>query len=337
MRFGIFDHLDLASNSSAQQFEDRLALMGLYDRHGFHAYHLAEHHGTTLGIASSPSVFLAAASQRTKKLRFGPLNYIVSMYHPLRLLEEVCMLDHLSQGRFELGVGRGVSPFELAYYGVNPAETPAIFQEVLSILRAGFATDSLTHEGKYFRFKDVPMVLKPFQQPHPPIWYGISNPESSPWAAQNALNVVSISRASIVRKITDAYRAAWAEAGGKNEALPFVGLSRHVVVGETDAKALEVARRAYRVWQKSFTLLYRMNNTAPKVLPFPEEFDDAQEMGFTFAGSPATVRKHLADQTSEAGVNYFAAQLVFGDMSFAEAQASIELFAREVMPSFQEK
>ncbi len=121
MRFGIFDHMDRSVADLAQQYEDRLALVEAYDRGPFHAYHLAEHHGTPLGLAPSPSVFLAAAAQRTTRLRLGPLVYTLSLHDPLRLLEEICMLDQMSRGRLELGVGRGISPFEHRLFGHDPA------------------------------------------------------------------------------------------------------------------------------------------------------------------------------------------------------------------------
>ena len=121
MRFGVFDHLDWNGGDLTVQYEDRLRLIEALDRHGFHAYHVAEHHGTPSGRAPSPSVFLAAVAQRTRRLRFGPLVYALSMHHPIRLFEEICMLDQMSGGRFELGVGRGISPIENGFYGVDHA------------------------------------------------------------------------------------------------------------------------------------------------------------------------------------------------------------------------
>ena len=109
MKFGVFDHLDRGAVGLTAHFENRLKLAEVYDRANFHAYHIAEHHGTPLGMASSPSVFLAAVAQRTKKLRFGPLVYTLSLTHPLRIIEEVCMLDQMSGGRLEL-VPRGGEP-----------------------------------------------------------------------------------------------------------------------------------------------------------------------------------------------------------------------------------
>lgn len=108
MKFGVFDHLDRNDLPLQAFYAERLKIVEAYDRYGFHAYHTAEHHATPLGLAASPSVFLAAVAQRTQRLRFGPLVYTLPLHHPLRLVEEICMLDQLSRGRFELGVGRGI-------------------------------------------------------------------------------------------------------------------------------------------------------------------------------------------------------------------------------------
>jgi alkanesulfonate monooxygenase SsuD/methylene tetrahydromethanopterin reductase-like flavin-dependent oxidoreductase (luciferase family) len=120
MRFGVFDHVDDAGIAVGRQLAERLELAERLDAAGFHAYHIAEHHGTPLGYAASPNVFLAAVAQRTTRLRFGPLVYVLPLYHPLRLIEEVCLLDQLSGGRLEVGVGHGASFIESALYGVEP-------------------------------------------------------------------------------------------------------------------------------------------------------------------------------------------------------------------------
>src|SRR6185369_13676388 len=148
---------DRAGADLHRQFEERLRLIELYEKIGFHAYHIAEHHATPLGMAPSPSVFLAAVAQRTKTLRFGPLVYTVNLYHPLRLIDEICMLDQLSHGRLELGIGRGISPYEVAYYGVDPATTQARYVEALEIILKALTSSTLDHQGEYFTFRDVPI------------------------------------------------------------------------------------------------------------------------------------------------------------------------------------
>src|SRR6201989_3672864 len=102
MKFGVFDHMDDAGGPLAKLYADRLELIEAYDRSGIYGYHLAEHHSTPLGCAASPGLLLAALTQRTTSLRFGPLVYLLPFYHPLRLIEEICMLDQMSGGRFPL-------------------------------------------------------------------------------------------------------------------------------------------------------------------------------------------------------------------------------------------
>src|SRR4051812_38064553 len=121
-------------------------------------------------MAPSPSVFLSAVAQRTKTLRFGPLVYLLPLYHPLRLAEEIAMLDQMSRGRLEVGIGRGRSPIELSLYGTNVDQAQAIFDETLSIMRLAFSEDRVNFAGQHYNFRDVPVELRPLQKPHPPLW-----------------------------------------------------------------------------------------------------------------------------------------------------------------------
>ena len=240
LRIGVFDHLDRGAGALPAFYEDRLRLIELYDRVGLYAYHLAEHHGTPLGMAPSPSVFLAAVAQRTKRLRFGPTVYCLPLYPPLRLIEEICMLDQMSGGRLELGVGRGISPIEVAFFDLDPAETPAMYREGLDFILQGLADASAGHdfsfEGDHYRAVDVPMILAPVQQPHPPLWYGLGRPDSAAWAAANRVNVISNQPPERTRAITDAYRSAWREAGRSEAELPMMGIAFHLVIAGDGAR-----------------------------------------------------------------------------------------------------
>src|ERR1700693_225379 len=144
MEFGIFDHLDRYDIPLHEFYEARLKLIEAYDRAGFYSYHLAEHHATPLGMAPSPSVFLAAIAERTRRLRFGPMVYALPLYHPLRMIEEICMLDQMSGGRLDIGFGRGSSPAELSYYGEDPAEAPEGYADALQVIRARLTQRRLT-------------------------------------------------------------------------------------------------------------------------------------------------------------------------------------------------
>jgi alkanesulfonate monooxygenase SsuD/methylene tetrahydromethanopterin reductase-like flavin-dependent oxidoreductase (luciferase family) len=333
MKFGVFDHMDRAPASLHDQYESRLKLIEAYDRLGFHAYHVAEHHATPLGMAPSPSVFLAAVAQRTRRLRFGPLVYTLNLYHPLRLIDEICMLDQLSGGRLELGVGRGISPFEVGYFGVDPATGPERFAETLDVVLKGLTTRTLSHEGKYFAFRGVPMELEPAQRPHPPLWYGANTPDSADRLARQGYNVVVGLPATGVRGFVDRYKAAWRDAGKREADLPFLGMSRHVVVGDSDKEAVAAARRAFKLWYAALEHLWRKNGVGLPRQLIPAEFDDAVAGGYIVAGSPSNVRDRMRRDNEIAGINYCLCRMAYGDLSHEESLRSIELFAREVMPA----
>src|SRR5690606_11384186 len=120
----------------------------------------------------SPSVFLAAASQRTRTIKLGTLVYLLPLHHPVRLLEEIVMLDQLSGGRFQLGIGRGGQPAEHSRFGLAEEDLGPMFEEALAILEQGLTGLLPAHEGKYYDLPDVPLRLRPLQQPRPPLWYG---------------------------------------------------------------------------------------------------------------------------------------------------------------------
>src|SRR5918997_5255003 len=168
LQFGIFNWLDDSCRSLAETYEQRLRMLEYADRAGYFAYHLAEHHGTPLSTAPSPNLFFALAAQRTRRLRFGPMIYLLPKYHPVRLIEEICMLDQLSGGRLELGVGRPASPFEAAIYGLDLAESRAMTLEFLELLTRALATGELEYTGQYFQLKNVQLPLRPVQRPYPP-------------------------------------------------------------------------------------------------------------------------------------------------------------------------
>src|SRR3954465_70141 len=179
LEFGVFDHLDRNDLPLRDYYEQRLKVIEALDRAGFSAYHVAEHHFTPLGMAPSPSVFLSAIAQRTTRLRFGTFVHALPVHPPLRVLEEICMLDHLSGGRLEIGFGRGSVPFEISYYGQNAAERQQIYAERLELIPKGCRGKTLNGNGRYAQFKNVPMEMEPFQKPHPPLWYGAHSPDSA--------------------------------------------------------------------------------------------------------------------------------------------------------------
>lgn len=330
MKFGIFDHVDRNALPLADFYQQRLDIVELYDRADFYSYHVAEHHGTPLGMAPSPSVYLAAVARHTRRLRFGPLVYLLPLYHPVRLAEEIGMLDQLGRGRLDVGVGRGRSPIELGSFGVDMQHADAMFDEAFDVLRGGLVDGVVDHTGAHYTFDKVPIGTRALQSPHPPFWYGIGSPESVDRCVARDFNVVTLVETPTAAEIMKRFRAA-ASAAGKEL---FMGICRFVVVADTTPEALAIARRAYRVWYKSFNHLFALHGIRPN-RPWPSEFDLMAAAGLAFAGSPEEIAEMIRSQVTEVGANYFAGQFVFGDMSFDESRRSIELFAGSVIPAIQ--
>ena len=333
MKFGVFDHLDASGAALGEFYEHRLRLVEAYERIGIHCYHTAEHHATPLGMCPSPSLLHSAIAQRTKRILFGPLVYTLALYHPLRLAEEICMLDHMSGGRFQLGIGRGISPYELGYFGADPAEAGPRYIEAWSVMKQAFGGGTLTHEGRYFTFRDVPIMMQPLQRPHPPLWYGVGNVDGVKWCVENKVNAVVNGPLARVREMTDRYRAEWAAAGHPPATMPLVGTTRHVVIAESEREAVDIARRAYARWHASFMFLWRKHGTQPMFAAFPEDFDAVRKAGLVAAGTPAQVEALLASEIAQTGVNYLLMRFAFGDLKLEESMRSVTLFEQHVMPA----
>lgn len=337
--FGIFDHLDLYDIPLPQFYEERLHLAEAADALGLYGYHVAEHHMTPLGMAPSPGIFLSSMAQRTRRLRFGPLVYILPLYPPLRLIEEICMLDNLSGGRLDVGVGRGISPFELGYFGVDALASRDIFEEALQVLTAGLSKPRLSFRGEHYRFRDVPMELHPLQQPYPPLWYGAANHRAAQWAGQHGLHVVSGGSNAALRDTMNVYRDTWETHRHSQERLnphvttPMLGARRHIFVADTDAEAQAIARPAYLYWYNSLVKLWREFRALP--MAFTGDLDVAQERDSAIVGSPETVRQEMARHIDESTCNYFSLSFAYGTLTHAQALRSLTLFAQEVMPALQ--
>lgn len=332
MEFGVFDHVDANGTPLHQYYEDRLEMVGLLDELGFRTYHIAEHHSTPLGMAPSPTVYLSAVARSTTRLRFGPLVFALPLYHPFRLVQEICMVDQISKGRLEIGFGRGASPIEAAYFGNDHAEAEATYRENLDRILAALSSNSLDGKGSFNQVDEIPLLVEPYQKPHPPLWYGIHSTESAARAARMGSNVVSLDTAEETRSFADSFRSEWSAEHGSLTNLPLIGLGIFVHVDEDEARARETANRAYAVWHHSFNWLFRRHGLAVPRHQRPAEFDGMAAQGRAIAGTPDQVAEFLSARMDIATANYLVTQIAFGDMTAAEMQRSVRLFGEQVMP-----
>jgi alkanesulfonate monooxygenase SsuD/methylene tetrahydromethanopterin reductase-like flavin-dependent oxidoreductase (luciferase family) len=375
LQFGVFDHIEPEEGKSlAETYEKRLKQIEYMDRAGFYCYHLAEHHTPAIhSLAPSQNVFLAAASQRTTNIHLAPCVYVLPLHHPLRLIEEISMVDTLSNGRMEIGVGRG-GEMEAIFWGQEATAESNYerYQETLAVIQNGLSNDRLNFQGSVYNFDDLPMFMHSVQKPYPPMWY-MRNAET---AAINGMDTIIVGSLDSIGPEAKRYKEKWEEHQGTGALTihgkePKIGLTVHMVLAETDEEAIAIATPA---WEQ-----YRYNLAAPRRIEAErrgldrfmstkdgqgfgfvgnrpadaparelrrdidaeiEKFDSSHTTqnpgrlgGVAMAGSPASMREYL-DEYVESGANYYVCSFQWGSITSDEAMRSIRLFTEEVMPHY---
>ncbi|TXL81952.1 LLM class flavin-dependent oxidoreductase [Vineibacter terrae] len=225
-------------------YKRALERIEIMDRTGFDAVWLAEHHFSTFSVCPSVHMMGTLAAARTKRLRIGTAVSLAALYHPLRLAEEVALLDVLSGGRVNWGAGRGFSTTEFNAFGVPPEESAARFREAVEIVLRAWTEDSFSFAGDYFRFDNVELLPKPLQQPHPPTWVAATSDPAIDWAAGRGLSILMDPHSSIDdlgrkrRRYAEQLGAAGFTLGDRD-----IPMARLIALADTREKAADIARR----------------------------------------------------------------------------------------------
>jgi len=223
---------------------DRIDVM---DRTGYDAVWLAEHHFTGYSVCPSVHVMAAHVAARTRNLRIGTAVTLAALYHPLRIAEEIALLDVLTGGRINWGAGRGFDPREFSVFGVPPEESSERFREAVEIVLAAWTCEKLDFDGRFHHYDGVEVLPKPQQQPHPPTWVAATSPSAIEWAAGRGLSILMDPHSAhpeIARKralFDDGLEEAGHPTAGRE-----IPIGRLVAVAETDAEADAIARRGAR-------------------------------------------------------------------------------------------
>src|SRR6266705_5021037 len=191
MRFGFFDQLPCASGySEPQRYKDIIAQIELGDAVGFDTVWLGEiHFIREFSILADPLMVLAAAAQRTSRIRLGTAVTLLPLHSPIKIAEEAAIADILSNGRLEFGVGRGTAPVHYAGYDIPQEESRERFEEALDFILQAWTQKHFSSHGKYFRASDLTVVPKPVQTPHPPVRIAANSPDTFPLAARHRLPI----------------------------------------------------------------------------------------------------------------------------------------------------
>ena len=351
MHFDLFYELSLPPDSNkteSQVFHESLDEWALADRLGFHAAWLVEHHFMReYSHSTSPELFLAAASQRTRQLRLGhgivPLPY----HHPIHVAEHLATLDVLSNGRVEFGYGRGFSPKEYQAFGANMADSRSLTQESLDIIRASFSGRPIDFSGQHFTFNDLEILPKCIQQPHPPLWAAAVSPESFELAAQQSAGVLAgpFKPWFMVKEDILRYRRHWQQLHGDQP--PRIAMTVGILCLEDGKRARQLAKPALE-----WFYTHLLNQTRPileklhdsyeyyksmqslhtlfgKVIKLPV----LETMGMAIVGDPAHCIKKLK-KLEQHGVTHVLCAIGAGALPTEVVQESMQVLADKVMPAF---
>ena len=353
MRFGTFYFFQAAPG---QRHEDiirgELEQIVWSEELGFDEIWLTEHHFINYGLSVDPATLAAAAASRTQRIRIGLAAAILPFHHPVRLAEQMALVDIISSGRLDVGVGRGNRPMEFRGYRVPQEESRDRFDEAVEIMRRAWTEERFSYDGRFFKVPEMSVIPKPVQRPHPPLYQvcvtkdGIENTALRGWPMLNSVLFGPVDQLIASRDIyVDTLKKAGRGADEIKSLLTRWGVSRQIYVAETDARALAEAKDAELWYQESFRKFVvpdRIEEAHPSLQPAFRAMAErlskitweglvAETLAF---GSPDTVARHI-EVMRDMGVGQVMCWMNFGGLAPDKVRRSMELFAREVMPRFR--
>jgi alkanesulfonate monooxygenase SsuD/methylene tetrahydromethanopterin reductase-like flavin-dependent oxidoreductase (luciferase family) len=353
MRFGTYFFLQATpGRPHAEIIRRELDQMVLSEELGFDEVWLTEHHFIDYGLSVDPATLASAVASRTSRLRIGLAAAILPFHDPIRIAEQLALVDIISGGRLDVGVGRGNRPSEFIGYRVPQVESRERFDEAVQIIQRAWTAERFSYDGRYFQIPEVRVIPKPLQRPHPPLYQVCVSPDSIEgtalrgWPMLNSLLFGGVEQLVASR---DRYVATLQKAGRSAEdiaaLLSLWGVSRQIYVAPTDAQALEEARDAEMWYQESFrkfliperievshpTLQPGFRAMAERLSKITWEGLVAETLAF---GSPETVARHI-EQMRQMGVGQLMCWMNFGGLPEDKVRRSMDLFAREVLPRFK--
>lgn len=313
---------------------------------GYDGIFLAEQNLVSFLATPDPLQFAAIIAQKTKRIKIGIAIFVLPFHHPLRLAGEIAQLDLLTEGRFEVGVGRGASPYQAKRYqrDMPDAESRRFFEEHLKIMMTHWTEPDVDHayDGEFFSYPEATVTPGPFQRPHPRLWIAANSVKSTDWSVRlgyrsDHLVAPFVEPYSWVEATYRAFETALSDIGRPRKEADY-GINRRTYVAPTEEEAKEilpVIRDNNRVIiQQIQTREEKIKNGEYDVsTPLPGEPSLEEMYRNTFVGTPEIVRAKVREYY-DLGVDLISAHHHLGQ-PHQNVRRSMELFAREVMPEFR--
>jgi alkanesulfonate monooxygenase SsuD/methylene tetrahydromethanopterin reductase-like flavin-dependent oxidoreductase (luciferase family) len=314
------------------------ALWSRFEELGFYGLFFSEHHFMSGRLSPSPNLLIAHMAARTRALRMGVMGMVAPLYEPWRLAEEIAMLDQLTQGRLEIGLSSGTGPMEYKTVGMQPDEIRPRFAEILTLLPRLLIEPKCTHEGRFWRFKDLTISPRPLQQPMPPVWITGLSTYTATLAAQSGFKFCSaFVSTQDMKKFFDAYRDA-VNAQGRVHDADNLGLRRMIYLSDDDSEGREVARQTVARWR---TVMSGGGAKPDAIRPKEVAPDAPNNQGATthtqaigdeeaIGGNPANVAEQIIEQCRAVGAGHILGY-TYGPLSRQQIERNYALWA-EVIP-----
>jgi natural product biosynthesis luciferase-like monooxygenase protein len=331
--------------TDAEVYANTLDECRLVEHLGFHAIWLAEHHFSTYGILPSLPVLAAAVARETRRIRIGTAVVIAPFAHPLRIAEEWAMVDILSEGRLEFGLGRGYQPSEFRGLAVSMERTRERFDESYELIRRAWTQERCTFDGEFYQVRDLPVFPKPVQRPHPPIWTAAVSPETYVLAAKRGFKILTspaFTPLDVLSKSYAEYRQAWRESHGTDDGAD-ICLNKIIYVAASSRQARDDMREPIRwFFQKQASLIADATGVPPAQYKFYRRVrenllslsDETALEDAAILGDPEEVADKIRRHHEELGVDFFMGAFSRGGLPHDKVRRSLELFADKVMPQF---
>jgi alkanesulfonate monooxygenase SsuD/methylene tetrahydromethanopterin reductase-like flavin-dependent oxidoreductase (luciferase family) len=322
-----------------ERFGETLAQIVLADELGFDTVWVAEHHFSNYGYSANPLLLIARASASARRVRFGQGVIVTPFWHPLRLAEDIAITDLLTDGRLEIGLGRGYQPFEFRGLGVDQNQSRALFEEQYDLMRLAWTTDDFTFDGQHFPVPTPITVLpRPLQQPHPPIWLAVQSETSLDWAAAHGCDVILSGSSTDWEQLpawTRRYLERRTPAPDDPSRAPRIGMLRHIFVTDTEAEARDALWQSR--WQRGVAERLRLGEERisagrNSLEGFEHSMSEDTWWDRVVYGTPEHCIAQLRRQAA-LGVTDFLAWFDIGGLPDATVQRSMRLFAEEVVPA----
>lgn len=350
MKFGLFFLLEKPhGQSDSEVYRSSLEQIRAAEDLGYDYVWLAEHRFTHYGIMPDTTVFGAAAATITRRIRIGTAVVVLPFHNPIRLAEQIAMLDVISEGRYDFGVGRGYQAGEYRGFGIPMDESRSRFEEVLDICIGLWTHDRFSYEGNHYRIDDVHIEPQPVQKPHPPIWITVMRtPMSFQYAAEKGYGVISGNPYRANPEFREAfftYREVLKGMGMEDLAKQFWALSP-AFVHPDDQKAREIVLPSYDSYREAFVQYgspAQPDGSLPKDYAVYTDWDQFRatpneqffDTLYYMVGSPDSVISKLRRLEQDGIENFILWMNRGGAIPQREVLRSMELFAEKVMPLFK--